>query len=110
MFYDIFSINSCLSNYLINIDNNFFDYTDLLFFFSFKSKTSSNVQKTNFIPLYLKKYSNSCINHDYYMICAPCETRKHFECIDCMNNHKTHLCSCDCHDENTPAHEVGTTH
>ena len=44
------------------------------------------------------------------MICAPCETRKHFECIDCMNNHKTHLCSCDCHHENTPAHEVGTTH
>jgi hypothetical protein len=27
-----------------------------------------------------------------------------------MNNHKTHLCSCDCHHENTPAHKVGTTH
>jgi hypothetical protein len=27
-----------------------------------------------------------------------------------MNDHKTHLCSCDCHDENTPAHEVGTKH
>jgi len=25
------------------------------------------------------------------MICAACETRKHFECIDCMNDHKTHL-------------------
>ena len=46
--------------------------------------------ENQFFPLYLKKYSNSCINHDYYMICAPCETRKHFECIDCMNNHKTH--------------------
>jgi len=44
------------------------------------------------------------------MICAACETRKHFECIDCMNNHKTHLCSCDCHDENTAPHEVGTAH
>ena len=44
------------------------------------------------------------------MICAACETRKHFECIDCMNDHKIHLCSCDCHDENTPAHEVGTKH
>ena len=46
----------------------------------------------------------------YKMICAACETRKHFECIDCMNNHKTHLCSCDCHDENTESHEVGKTH
>jgi hypothetical protein len=27
-----------------------------------------------------------------------------------MNNHKTHLCSCDCHDENTAPHEVGTAH
>ena len=44
------------------------------------------------------------------MICAACETRKHFECIDCMNNHKTRLCSCDCHDENTESHEVGSSH
>ena len=27
------------------------------------------------------------------MICAACESRKHFECIDCMNNHKTHICT-----------------
>jgi hypothetical protein len=27
-----------------------------------------------------------------------------------MNNHKTHLCSCDCHDENTQPHEVGKSH
>ncbi len=44
------------------------------------------------------------------MICAACETRKHFECIDCMNNHKTHLCACDCHDENTEPHPVGKSH
>ena len=44
------------------------------------------------------------------MICAACETRKHFECIDCMSNHQTHLCTCDCHDENTKPHEVGKSH
>gem|GEM_PF-6791592 len=31
------------------------------------------------------------------MICASCEKHKHYECIDCQNNHKTELCSCDCH-------------
>ncbi len=44
------------------------------------------------------------------MICASCETRKHFECIDCLNDHKTYLCSCDCHDENTSPHPVGNSH
>jgi hypothetical protein len=44
------------------------------------------------------------------MICAACESRKHFECIDCMSNHQTHLCTCDCHDENTKPHEVGKSH
>ncbi len=38
------------------------------------------------------------------MICGNCEKRKHFECIDCQNDHKTYLCDCDCHDENTPPH------
>ena len=31
------------------------------------------------------------------MICANCENHKHFECIDCQNDHKTELCNCDCH-------------
>ena len=44
------------------------------------------------------------------MICAACETRKHFECIDCMNDHQTLLCSCDCHDENTQPHPVDKPH
>lgn len=38
------------------------------------------------------------------MICGNCEKSKHFECIDCQNDHKTYLCECDCHDENTPPH------
>ena len=46
----------------------------------------------------------------YSMICAACEARKHFECIDCINDHKTYLCSCDCHDENTEPHPVGSSH
>lgn len=57
-----------------------------------------------------KKFKFSFYFTQTKMICAACETRKHFECIDCMNNHKTHLCSCDCHDENTEPHEVGKTH
>ena len=40
------------------------------------------------------------------MICAACEARKHYECIDCKNNHSTYLCSCDCHDENTKPHDT----
>ena len=31
------------------------------------------------------------------MICANCENHKHYECIDCLNDHNTHLCNCDCH-------------
>ncbi len=31
------------------------------------------------------------------MICSSCENHKHFECIDCQNNHTTELCDCDCH-------------
>ena len=31
------------------------------------------------------------------MICASCENHKHFECIDCQNDHKTELCNCECH-------------
>jgi len=27
-----------------------------------------------------------------------------------MNNHKTHLCACDCHDENTEPHQTGKSH
>jgi len=27
-----------------------------------------------------------------------------------MNNHKTHLCTCDCHDENTEPHKTGKSH
>lgn len=38
------------------------------------------------------------------MICAACENRKHYECIDCLNDHKTYLCQCDCHDEETKPH------
>ena len=38
------------------------------------------------------------------MICASCENRKHYECIDCKSDHKTYLCNCDCHDENTKPH------
>ena len=38
------------------------------------------------------------------MICGACENRKHYDCIDCMNDHKTYLCNCDCHDEKTPPH------
>jgi hypothetical protein len=41
-----------------------------------------------------------------FMICGACEGRKHYECIDCTNNHETHLCHCDCHDENTAPHAV----
>jgi hypothetical protein len=44
------------------------------------------------------------------MICAACEARKHYECIDCVNNHETHLCQCDCHDENTKPHPVDMPH
>lgn len=40
------------------------------------------------------------------MICAACEARKHYECIDCKSNHSTYLCSCDCHDENTKPHDT----
>ena len=32
------------------------------------------------------------------MLCANCENHKHYECIDCINDHKTHLCNCDCHE------------
>ena len=38
------------------------------------------------------------------MICASCERRQHYNCIDCKNDHRTYLCSCDCHDENTLPH------
>ncbi len=44
------------------------------------------------------------------MICAACESRKHYECIDCANNHETHLCHCDCHDENTMPHPIDKPH
>ena len=59
-----------------------------------------------------REYHNfkNSTNTAHTMICAACESRKHFECIDCMNNHKTYLCSCDCHDENTKPHPIGDTH
>lgn len=44
------------------------------------------------------------------MICGACEGRKHYECIDCINNHETYLCHCDCHDENTPPHDMDKSH
>lgn len=44
------------------------------------------------------------------MICAACESRRHYECIDCVNNHKTYLCHCECHDENTKPHPMGKPH
>ena len=40
------------------------------------------------------------------MICSACERRRHYECIDCLSNHSTYKCSCECHDENTPPHSV----
>jgi len=40
------------------------------------------------------------------MICAACEKRRHFECIDCLSNHSTYKCKCECHDENTPPHSI----
>ncbi len=66
-------------------------------------------QSTNF-PFKREKIQIHLLFFTSKMICAACETRKHFECIDCMNNHKTHLCSCDCHDENTEPHPVGNSH
>ena len=44
------------------------------------------------------------------MKCASCENRKHYECIDCQNDHKTYLCNCDCHDENTMPHGEQSHH
>ena len=38
------------------------------------------------------------------MICGACEKRRHYECIDCVSNHSTYLCSCDCHDRDTGPH------
>lgn len=38
------------------------------------------------------------------MICAGCEESKHFQCLDCMNDHQSHLCFCPCHDEHTKPH------
>ena len=43
---------------------------------------------------YINKSKNTLYSS---MICASCENHKHFECIDCQNNHTTNLCSCDCH-------------
>ncbi len=40
------------------------------------------------------------------MKCANCENHKHFECIDCLNDHKTYLCECDCHDASTKPHKL----
>lgn len=40
------------------------------------------------------------------MICAACEKRRHFECIDCLSNHSTYKCKCECHDENTLPHSI----
>lgn len=40
------------------------------------------------------------------VICSACERRRHYECIDCLSNHSTYKCSCECHDENTPPHSV----
>ena len=43
------------------------------------------------------------------LICAACESHKHYECMDCRSDHKEYLCHCDCHDENTKPHaEQGT--
>jgi len=38
------------------------------------------------------------------MICSPCETKVHYKCIDCKNDHKSYLCLCPCHDETTKPH------
>ncbi len=38
------------------------------------------------------------------MNCAACEKRKHYECIDCLSDHRTHLCSCACHNKDTKPH------
>ncbi len=40
------------------------------------------------------------------MKCANCENHKHYECIDCLNEHKTYLCECDCHDASTKSHKL----
>ena len=40
------------------------------------------------------------------VICSACERRRHYECIDCLSDHSTYKCSCECHDENTPPHSV----
>ena len=40
------------------------------------------------------------------VICAACEKRRHFECIDCLSNHSTYKCKCECHDENTQPHSI----
>jgi len=39
------------------------------------------------------------------MKCANCEKHKHYDCIDCQSDHKTHLCECDCHDASTKSHK-----
>ena len=39
------------------------------------------------------------------MICANCGNHKHYECIDCQNNHTTELCDCDCHKTAQHNHE-----
>jgi len=39
------------------------------------------------------------------MKCANCENHKHYDCIDCQSDHKTHLCECDCHDASTKPHK-----
>ncbi len=69
--------------------------------FGTRNSVTSHISTNSYTPQLL-------INSN--MICAACETRKHFECIDCMNNHKTHLCDCDCHDENTEPHPTGKSH
>ena len=40
------------------------------------------------------------------MICSACEKRRHYECIDCLNDHRTYMCKCECHDENTQPHSI----
>lgn len=40
------------------------------------------------------------------VICSACEEHRHYECIDCLSDHSTYKCRCECHDENTPPHSV----
>lgn len=66
--------------------------------------STSTRRNTCRVPTLEKLKFKACI--EQAMICAACEARKHYECIDCKNNHSTYLCSCDCHDENTKPHDT----